>query len=277
MGHRGRCHARRLTSTERAPARAAGARGSRAVHPAPRGQDGRGEQPRDCQRPCARGRAAPAPRDVRIRPAAERDLGAISALFTPPLDLARLPLAPDGLAHAAGRSGRSWRWTGTRVVGHVGYTLSRFHTPRGELTGLFCVNWVVDESCRGLGRRPAPVRGDLPPRRLLLRVRGHGVLAEALLRHGLRADPPPRVPREGAPPAAPTPESWPIAGRGGLAKAVALAGLSRAGRRRWRAGAPGLALAPYRAGRARRGAVPTAAWPTSRPPSSSRGTWAAPA
>lgn len=38
-----------------------------------------------------------------------------------------------------------------RIVGHAGYTLSRFVTGTGEATGVHVVNWVVTDECRGQG------------------------------------------------------------------------------------------------------------------------------
>ena len=68
-------------------------RDGRAVRGAQRGcRESRREQPGERPgRSAARAGAAPAPRrDVRIRPSVERDLPGISALFSPPLDVARL-------------------------------------------------------------------------------------------------------------------------------------------------------------------------------------------
>ena len=196
---------------------------------------------------------APA-RDVRVRPAAEDDLGAICALFTPPLDLARLRwLLTDGGRSRALRSFVAV--DGARVVGHVGYTLSRFHTPRGELTGLFCINWVVDKSCRGLGVGQRLFEATFPladfsyeyggtefSQKLFFDMGFEQPLHLAYLVKVLRPVPYTRV----------LADRWPRR----MAKALALAGLSQAGRRPWRVGARDLALAPYDPGALMAGASP---------------------
>lgn len=193
-----------------------------------------------------RGEVGPAPapvRDVRIRPATDDDLGTISALFTPPLDVARLRwLVTDP---ARPRSLRSFvAVERERVVGHVGYTLSRFHTPRGELTGLFCINWVVDKSCRGLGIGQRLFETTFPladfsyeyggtefSQKLFFDMGFEQPFQLAYLVKVLRPLLYARLVADGGPRR--------------VAKALALAGLAQVGRRPWRVGARDLALAPY--------------------------------
>lgn len=181
--------------------------------------------------------------DVCIRPATEHDLGPISALFTPPLDLTRLRwLLTDSSRSTPLRSFVAV--DGERVVGHVGYTLSRFHTPRGELTGLFCINWVVDTSCRGLGVGQRLFETTLSladfsyeyggtefSHKLFFDMGFEQPLHLAYLAKVLRPLSYAGVLPDGRPRR--------------IAKALALAGLAKTQRRWWRAGARHLALAPY--------------------------------
>ncbi len=86
---------------------------------------------------------------VIVRAGTESDLPSIARLYSPPYELPVLRWLLDA---GEGRAPRSFvAADGDRIVGHNGYTLSRFRTPEGELTGLHCVNWVVDGNYRGLG------------------------------------------------------------------------------------------------------------------------------
>jgi GNAT superfamily N-acetyltransferase len=197
--------------------------------------------------------ASTARRDVRIRPSVERDLPGISALFTPPLDVARLRWL---LTDPGEQSLRSFvAEEGDRVVGHVGYTLSRFHTPVGELTGLFCVNWVVDTSCRGLGVGSRLFEATFPLADFAYEYGGtefsHKLFLDMGFEQTFQLDYLVKVLR-------PLAYARVLTDRGPrrLAKAVAFAALSRAGCRWWRDAAPGLALAPYQPG-ATAGGAPT--------------------
>jgi GNAT superfamily N-acetyltransferase len=191
----------------------------------------------------AAGPATPPARDVRIRPSTERDLPHISALFTPPLDVDRLRwLLSDPARGSALRSLVAEE--GDRVVGHVGYTLSRFQTPRGELTGLFCVNWVVDASCRGLGVGSRLFESTFPLADFAYEYGGtefsHKLFLDMGFEQTFALDYLLKVLRPRAY-AKTLGDRWPRR----MAKAMVLAGLARGGCRWWQATARDLALAPH--------------------------------
>jgi hypothetical protein len=188
---------------------------------------------------------APARRDVSIRPSTEADLRAISALFTPPLDVGRLRWLLGDPARGSLRSFVAVE--GERVVGHVGYTLSRFHTPRGALTGLFCVNWVVDASCRGLGVGSRLFEATFPLADFSYEYGGtefsHKLFVDMGFEQTLHLEYRMKVLRPLSY-ARILADRWPRR----IAKAAAFAGLSRARSSWWRSVPPGLALAPHRPG-----------------------------
>jgi hypothetical protein len=84
-----------------------------------------------------------------VRAGTESDLPAVARLYSPPHDLAVLRWLLDA---GQGRSPHSFvAAEGDRIVGHNGYTLSRFRTRAGEVTGLHCMHWIMDGSYRGRG------------------------------------------------------------------------------------------------------------------------------